>query len=100
MITIWDGYAIDADERQFILGKPVQKVRKDGRSECRMAEATYHSSLASALQAFYRSMVRECIGSDTHTLCNALAQALHIEKRIRALVEHADTMTTHTEVAP
>ncbi len=85
MITLWDGYAIDADEYQFILGKPTMRKRKDGTEEQYMAIPTYHPRLGSALGRFYNIKVRESIRDNQYTLSQAVAQASQIEERIRSL---------------
>ena len=55
MIELWDGYAITADEYQFILGKPVMRTHKArDKEELHIDNATYHATLAQALASFHR----------------------------------------------
>ena len=90
MIKLWDGWAIDTDPYQFILGQPVTAQRKDGRTVTETQNATYHKTLGQALQAFYRMKVRECVGETDQTLCRAVADVCRIEERIRSLMAEPD----------
>ena len=75
MITLWDGYCIDADANNYILGIPTTTVRK-GEEEESMRDATYHGTLGEALRAFYRKQLRESIKKESHTLSTAFAEAV------------------------
>lgn len=90
MIKLWDGWAIDSDAFNIILGKPVTAQRKDGRTVTETQNATYHKTLGKALQAFYRMKVRECVGEPDQTLCRAVSEACRIEERIRSLMAERD----------
>jgi hypothetical protein len=89
MITLWDGYCIDADANNYILGIPTTTVRK-GEDEESMRDATYHGTLGEALRAFYRKQLRESIKKESHTLSTAFAEASAIEERIVSLATELD----------
>ena len=86
MIKLWDGWAIDSDAYNIILGKPITYERKDGRMATEMQNTTFHKTLPQALTAFYRLKVRESISKDDMTLSGAIRQACAIEERVRSLV--------------
>lgn len=88
MINLWDGYAIVADDCQFVLGKPfTREHKKRQRDETRMQDATYHPTLALALAAFHRQQLRECVRDNMLTLADAVATSAQIEKRIRDMMQ-------------
>ena len=45
MIKLFDGWAINADENCYTLGKPKQTVNKDGKTVITMTNTTYHPSI-------------------------------------------------------
>ena len=63
MIKLTDEWAITADEFQYILGRPVKRIRKDGRSSIEMHDVSYHRCLETAAERFikqqHRSWVKE-----------------------------------------
>lgn len=89
MITLWDGWAIDSDPYQYILGKPENR-NLNGRIIVEMKHATYHGTLWKALESFYNHQVRESIKENDSTLCQALVMASQIEKRIREIIREPD----------
>jgi len=86
MIELWDGYVITADEYQYILGKPAARMRGNQEGE-RMISATYHGTLAKALQAFHQLQLRNTIKENQMALSEAVPASAAIEKRIRALIK-------------
>ena len=86
MVKLWDGWTIDTDEYQYILGKPVSTINKKGETENRTDKASYHLSLSQAVQAFYKQQARECIGKDEHTLSGAIVALRGIEERIKSML--------------
>lgn len=87
MIELWDGYAIDADERQFVLGKPIMRAHKArGTEEQHMEDASYHATLTQALVAFHKIQLREYTKNDARTLAQAVTASAQIENRIRQLI--------------
>jgi len=90
MIKLWDGYVIDSDEYQFVLGIPNPKVGKDGILRNNVEKATYHPTLGKALESFYKKQTRECMGNKEMTLAEYLQSASEIEERIRALVQEPE----------
>jgi len=89
MITLWDGWAIDSDPYQYILGRPVER-KMHNRTATEMKDPTYHGTLGQALRAFYRLQSRESIKENDTTLCQALVTAEDIWNRLRELVENLD----------
>ena len=90
MIELYDGWAIDADEHQFILGTP-KKRAVNGAIITEMTGATYHPSLEMALRTFARARMRELVRTHVMTIFQALSAFADIEQRIR------DIATVNTE---
>jgi len=90
MITLWDGWAIDSDPYQYILGKPIKRDRSDGKTEIDMTSATYHRTPGKALGAFYQKQLREKVKGADMTLSQAIDAALQIEQRIREIIREPD----------
>lgn len=82
MIRLWDGYAISADEYNIVLGIPKTTVDKDGKKKDCMYNASYHSSVGSALLAFAKKKQREYIMENDVTVQEAVEAFLKIETRI------------------
>ena len=57
MIELFDGYAIGADSRQFILKKKTNSVDKNGKPIYR--ELNYHKTVESAIRPLQLSLTRE-----------------------------------------
>lgn len=88
MIELWDGYFIGADDLQFILGKPVKRMRKDtSTEETIMSRATYHPSVGKALQMFYKMQLRKYITENNTSLAEAITAFSNIEDRILKLAD-------------
>lgn len=90
MIKLWDGWAIDTDAYQFILGQPGIRKRKDEGEETALFNTTFHKTLAQALQSFWRMQARETINRNDLTLSQAIERALQIEERVRSLAAEPD----------
>ena len=65
MIILSGGWAIDSDNTQYILGKPVTTMVKDKPSR-QMQNATYHATLEQAFTKHLRRIQREIV--KTHDL--------------------------------
>lgn len=89
MIELWDGWVIDADEHQFVLGKPPEEGRKSKKIPY-MFNTSYHPSISRALLQFFRIQLRESIKNNHHALSSAQQEAARIEKRIRDLLAEPD----------
>jgi hypothetical protein len=92
MINLWDGWVIDTDNYQYILGQPETTTnnKRNNKEETRMNCATYHATLPQALLAFYRRQLRETIRTNDMGLGDALAASNAIEQRIRSLIHEPD----------
>ncbi|MGI6635104.1 MAG: hypothetical protein ACOX7B_08030 [Christensenellales bacterium] len=84
MIQLWDGYAIMADEYQYILGRPTETKSK---GEVRMRGVTYHGTLAKAVSCFRKIQARETIKQNDMSLGQALAALSELDKRFYMLLE-------------
>lgn len=86
MIPLWDGWAIDADEYQFVLGVPSERLRgQENRVSKEMTNATYHPSLGKALAAFARMKLRDYAHQNDASLAEAIREYAAIEQRIREI---------------
>lgn len=77
MIKLTNGYYIDVEERQYVLGIPkkVEQVNKTtGETVIKtiMSEAKYYSTLDYALMGFWRLMRRKKLSTFDGTLQEAL----------------------------
>lgn len=85
MIILQDGWVIDSDQYQYILGVPSAKTRK-GKEGKWMKDATYHPSVERALLAYIRQRQLELVGEKNMSLGEALESFRQIERDIRAMV--------------
>lgn len=74
MIILSDGWAIDSDNMQYVLGKPIAAMVKD-KPVKQMQSASYHATLEQAFTAFLRRMQREVVKSNDLSVEDAI-QAL------------------------
>lgn len=81
MINLWDGYVIDTDAYNFILGQP-KPGKRNGKDETYMDNATYYPTLPKALEAFSRMQLKESIKSNDTDLKSALVAYSDIERRL------------------
>lgn len=78
MIKLTNGYYIDVEDRQYILGIPkkveqVNKTTGETVTKTIMSEARYYSTLEHALIGFWRLMRRKKLSTFDGTLQEALA---------------------------
>ena len=67
MIKLNDGWAIDSDSSQYILGRPTTVMVKDKPTK-QMQSATFHATVEQALTCHLRRMQREIVKSSDLTL--------------------------------
>ena len=85
MIRILD-FVIDADARQFIVGK-IGKVKKDdGTFKEYIANASYVSTLSEAYRVVYRAKVKELVHDQDMDVKQAYEAIRAIETHIQELV--------------
>lgn len=85
MIRILD-FVIDADARQFIVGK-IRKVKKDdGTFKEDIANASYVSTLSEAYKVVYRAKVKELVHDRDMDVKEAYEAIRAIESHIQELV--------------
>lgn len=85
MIRLWDGWAIDADQYQYILGIETADCIK-GREFTFLDKATYHKTLAQALSAFMEKVKRQYVAEENMTLQLAVQYIQEMESRIQHLI--------------
>ena len=88
MIKLWDGWAIDADQYQYILGIETTDSIK-GRGFTFLDKATYHRTLAQALNAFTEKMKRQKVAEKDMTLQLAVQYIQEMEYNIQCLIRGA-----------
>lgn len=77
MIKLTNGYYIDVEDRQYVLGIPkkveqLNKQTKETVTKTIMSEARYYSTLEHALIGFWRLMRRKKLSTFDGTLQEAL----------------------------
>lgn len=88
MIRIMD-WAIDADSRCYIIGKPKQKTTKEGKVEDYLADQRYYHTITMALNGIREAMLRDLVRSQDMTLDEALEKIPALDAEIRGLFEKA-----------
>ena len=88
MIKLWDGWAIDADQYQYILGIEATGTIK-GKEITYLDKATYHKTLAQALNAFMERIKRQKVAEKDMTLLLAVQYLQEIEHSIQCLIREA-----------
>ena len=83
MIELFDGYAIGADSRQFILKKKTNSVDKNGKSIYR--ELSYHKTVEGAVRALWFVLTREQAQANRLTLKEAYEQFKTLTERMENL---------------
>lgn len=91
MIQLFDGYAIDADTSQFILGRPQVKQytdKKTGETKSQTVwnDATYHTTLCGAVIAYRKRKERELVAEKAHTLETFLRAITAFDDRMKELL--------------
>ena len=90
MIVLDNGYRVEDDAYQFILYKE-GKVNKQGVPS--KLDCTYHTTLAGALERYYRLIQAQKISSGYLSLDEAI-------KASTAILSELANITKHLEVAP
>lgn len=85
MIRILD-YGIDADARQFIVGKIGKIKQKDGSAKEDILNASYVSTLSDAYKAVYRAKVKELVHDRDMDVKQAYEAIKALETHIQELV--------------
>lgn len=83
MIELFDGYAIGADSRQFILKKKTSSVDKNGKPVYR--ELSYHKTVEGAIRALWFVLTREQAQTNRLTLKESYEQFKTLTERMENL---------------
>lgn len=86
MIRVLD-YGIDADSRQFIVGKMGKVKQKDGSWKEDIVNASYVSTLSEAYRSVYRAKVKELVHGHEMDVQQAYLAIKDVEARIQALFD-------------
>lgn len=81
MIKLEDGWIIDADKYNFILGQ--SRVDKDGKTI--MANATYHRTIGQAIERYYKRKAHAMVASEDMVLEEAVERLGRLSDKIYAL---------------
>jgi len=84
MIYLKDGWAIDVDGIQYILGKPTESMVK-GRAVKLMLNATYHATVEQAVTSFLRRIQREQIRTHDYSLEQAFTALIKAKSEVLEL---------------
>lgn len=88
MITLPQGWCIDADRHNYVLFMP--KVGKDGKEF--KANESYHATLAQALERYYKTRVRKMVADRDMQLEEALAKVGDLTEEVRRLRESVEKL--------
>lgn len=88
MITLPQGWCIDADRHNYILHMP--RKGKDGK-EIKTNE-TYHATLAQALERYYKTRARKMVADRDMQLEEALAKVGDLTEEVRRLRESVEKL--------
>lgn len=83
MIELFDGYAIGADSRQFILKKKTGSVDKNGNTIYK--ELSYHKTVEGAVRALWFILTREQAKTNRLTLTEAYERFKTLTERMENL---------------
>lgn len=86
MIRLFD-YVIDADDRQYIVGKERVRKDKDGNEEKYIFMPKYYNTLAQACGAIYKQRVKELVSSEDMTLAQAIKKIEELENEFEEFVK-------------
>lgn len=92
MIRLYDGYAIDVDSMNYVVGvaKKTKAVDKKTGEEIEkevIDSPKYYSTLDAALTAFWRMMRRKSLYNFEGSLTEALEQIKNQDEKIRKLID-------------
>lgn len=88
MITLPQGWCIDADKHNYMLYMP--KIGKGGK-EFRVNES-YHATLAQALERYYKTRARKMVADRDMQLEEALAKVGDLTEEVRRLRESVEKL--------
>ena len=86
MINLENGYAIDADDSQYILVRSATTNRKGEKVEI-WNNCGYYASLGAAVSAYCEKMAREKIHTTDTTLTEVIREYERVYKTARTLAE-------------
>ena len=89
MIKLQDGWGITKDEFQYILGRPSQRIHKDGRVSIDMQDASYHRTMEQAVEYFIKMQHRDWITNHDTDLPGALEALSQITDEIRSSLQES-----------
>ena len=90
MIRVMD-YGIDADSRQFIVGKLGKVKQPNGAVEEGICNPSYVSTLSAAYRAIYAAKVKDLVHQQDMDMRQAYKQLRALEARIQALFDQASS---------
>lgn len=85
MIRLFD-YVIDADDRQYIVGKERVRKDKDGNEEKYIFMPKYYHTIAQACGAIYKQKVKELVSGEDMTLSQAIKKIEELENEFEEYV--------------
>lgn len=85
MIRLFD-YVIDADDRQYIVGKERVRKDKDGDEEKYIFMPKYYHTLAQACGAIYKQKVKELVSGEDMTIAQAIKKIEKLENEFEEYV--------------
>lgn len=87
MIILFD-YVIDADDRQYIVGKERVRKDKDGNEEKYIYMPKYCSTLAQACGAVYKQKAKELVSGEDMTLAQAIKKIESLENEFEEFIKN------------
>lgn len=87
MIKLTDSLVITADEHQYIMGRPVTRKGKDGKSTVEIKNPRYYTDLAAAVRGAVSQSLRAGVAGDEITTLRGFLDAYRRqEEKFNALV--------------
>lgn len=80
-------WAIDADNRCYITGKPKQRTTKEGKVEEYIADARYYTSLPAALNGIREAERRSLVQTQDMSVQEAIERIRELDKCMSELFE-------------
>ena len=81
MITLFDGWAIEADAYCYTLCKPTNVTDKKGETRLVLKEATYHKTIKQALESLMHRYQLDLVGSKDMSLMEAVIELEALNKQ-------------------
>lgn len=82
-------WAIDADSRCYITGKPKQRTNKDGRVEEYLSDTKYYGTLTAALNGIREAERRTLVNAQDISIQEVADQMRELDKRMTELFAKA-----------